>query len=237
MNFTCFVLTMTLALCSLPITYITRTILLINAFISLGFSLINGIPFKQGEITNDGTNLFFLLQSKQAVKSCFIQMDIIPLMQRGSTYKDFSKYRIKVPEGADLSNGLIAWNKIIECYYYMDLKQWEKALSCINELETFSSIYSKIMLWTIYSEKLYLFIKLKKNNEEIMSLYRQVEKILNRQNIDFNFTRVRMAYNLYRDNSYENKIKVMNDITKKNISYPYLGEARFNTNLLMDMLT
>ena len=130
----------------LTISFTIRMLFVITSLFAIGSMLVNGIPRWRGMINNDGSLLYYLLKEKQAVRSGFIQLDIIPEMQLGATYKDLPENIIRVPEDADLTNGLIAWHKTLESYYYMDKRQWDKALCCINELEENSQKYNKLLM-------------------------------------------------------------------------------------------
>lgn len=237
MNAISFLFTTVLALCFKELPFIIRLILLLSSFLSAGYVLIDGIPLKKVHVNTDGMNLYWLRKNAMALKSCYFQMDIIPLMQRGSTYRDFSKVRVILPDGADLSNEIIAWHKIIECYYYMDVRQFEKALESLIMLDEYLDSYSILLKETIASEKLFLYIKLNYTKEQIDSLYIKIRESLLRRNLDFNFTRVRMAYDLLINKSESQKKRILEEVNLKRKQYPYLGEAVFNYRLIKEMLT
>lgn len=237
MNAISFLFTTVIAICFKELHPVIRFILLLSSFLSIGYVLMDGIPFKKVRINTDGTNLYRLRKNAMALKSCHFQMDIIPLMQRGSTYRDFSKVRIILPDEADLSNEIIAWHKIIECYYYMDIGQFKKALDTITMMEEHSDNYSKLLKETIAAEKLFLFIKLNYTKEQIDDLYLKIREILLRRNVDFNFTRVRIAYDLLVNKSENQKKRILEEVNLKRKQYPYLGEAVFNYRLIREMMT
>lgn len=229
-------LTAWLAFGSHNLIFVLRCCFMTTFLYTFGSVLINGIPSKQGKISTDGTNVFALITNRQAKESCYLQLSAIPLMQNGYTYTSFPKEIITVPEGADLTNPLIIWHKFMECYYYMELKQWDKALECVNKIEELGDKNCKIIKITESSEKLFLFIKLGKNPSEIEGLYNRLNDVLSRDCIDFNLTRVRLAYELYKDNSKQNQDRIRLEIEEKAAVYPYKGEAKFCSDLIGEML-
>ena len=220
----------------LTISFTIQMLFVITSLFAIGSMLVNGIPRWRGMINNDGSLLYYLLKEKQAVRSGFIQLDIIPEMQLGATYKDLPENIIRVPEDADLTNGLIAWHKTLESYYYMDKRQWDKALCCINELEENSQKYNKLLKYTIQMEKMFIYIITGGSNTDIENLYMSTRKLLKNKNLDIHGVRVRMAYELYKNNSSEMKEKLREELDKRTKSYPYLGEALFCAGLIGEMI-
>ena len=236
MNAMAAVISLTLALSPLSITLAFRIILLLNTFYGLGFIIINGIPNIKGEVNNDGTNLYYLTKDNQAVKSWFVQMDIIPMMQGSSTYKDLPKIMFELPEKVDLTNALIGWHKILECYYYMDSGQWERAEKCIEAFTPVIDKISKMQRNTVFAEKLFIMIKQGKNHSEIEDLYTGIRKLLNSSKNDFQTIRVRMTYEINKDPSDAMKEKIRMELSKLIESYPYQGEAVFCTGLVREIM-
>lgn len=202
----------------------------------LGSAFINGVPMKSGMINNDGTNLCYYLEDHRAVKGGLMQMKAAALLQSGSTYKQMPKEIVKPSEGAAISNGILAWHKILECYYYMDLKLWKQALECLQMLENQNGIRCKSLCYTIWAEKLYLYIIMKRSTSEIEALYTKVRSFLEANTMDLNVIRVYLAYEFYKDKSEKNRGEVSLCFLTKAKNYPYRGEAIFCEGLLTDLL-
>lgn len=213
-----------------------------GAFIYSLYSLIciarNAIPKIDGVIMNDGTSLYLLLRDRKAVRYFFQQLEIMAKLQSGVLLRKLPKERIQVSKTADLSNEMIAWSKILESYYYMDLRNWNRALEAILLLEeAYQHRGNSVLLRnTVQLEKLYLFIKLGKSDQEIRALYEVAEAILVRRGKDFNILRVQAAYELYKSRFMESKCKVRKAMNHLRSSYPYKGEAAFCCGQIRDML-
>lgn len=222
-----------------------RLIISITAIMFIGCVLINGIPRISGGIYTDGYYALAYIKDGQAKKSAYDQLYIPSLLQMGYTYGSLKKETVTVPEGADLTNPLIVNHKLIECYHYMDLRKWDKALECIRMIEeaqakeyrgkTFKRKIKGNMI-TILAEKLFIDIKTGKDTPEVEALYARIKKILNTKTRDFNLIRVRMAYDLYLDSSPENRNRIEKELSKMKADYPYKGDADFCTGLIVEMI-
>jgi hypothetical protein len=220
------------------ISFPVRIGFMITSLYTFGSALVNGIPNMAGYINNDGTNLCYLLRDKQAVTSAYLQWDVITKMTEGKTYKDLPVSTIQLPDTANLANPIISEQKYLECYYFMDLRQWEKALNCLNSIEKGMNdrLGNDISRYTLLLEKLFLYIKLDKGSTEIEELYNSTKRILKKGYTDINITRVRLAYELYIDHSGVNKSRIGKLLERRLKSYPYKGEAVFCAGLIRDML-
>jgi hypothetical protein len=133
-------------------------------------------------------------------------------------------------------NAILGWHKLLECYYYMDLRQWDKAIKCIEKFDNIIAKIKKIQRLTVLSEK--LFIKLLTGNDtgEIEALYQETKKMLRSDKADFHMVRIRMAYDIFKNNSEDNKEKIWKELDKRMESYPYKGEALFCAGLITEIL-
>jgi hypothetical protein len=235
------------------ISFPNRMKFFLMALYTFGSIVLNAIPGKENRINNDGTNLYYLLKDSQAVKCCLAQMSVLEKMQKGLSYKELYDDIFITSEDADLTNIFIAQHKILECYYYMDLRQWTAAFNCLYELETAAekqeklvndknkkyccnSKHHQVIENIIGTEKLFLSIQMKKNSSEIEELFRKNSKLLYSRSSDFNLLKVRMAYDLFKDNSSENKDRIRRRIKKRIQNYPYIGEASFCAGMVGEVL-
>ncbi len=225
-----------LCLSPFPFSFLTRIVLFLFVFYTLGSALLNTIIDKTGNINNDGTSLFYLLQNRKATISGITQLAITAKIHSGLTYKAMPEDIFLLSEREELTNIFFAWHKILEFYYFLDTRQWAMAESCINLLEEVGGEQNHLLKITILSEKLYLAIKMKRTPSVIEELYKILERDLKRGSLDFHFLRVRMSYELYKDNSEDNKEKISKVLEERLMNYPYQGEAIFCCELIREMM-
>ncbi len=210
-----------------------RLIFLICSFMEFISIIVNTVPRGNSKINNDGLNTYYLLKDQQAVKSYYSNLRILKEIQDGKTYQDFPEEVIIVPDNADLSNVIIAWQKMYESYYYMDLRKWYKAAECIEKIE--DGCRNKAIRETILSEKLFLYIKMDKSISEINALHDKVKKTLNHNSTSIDMIRVNICYEMCsgKKTSYETAYKKFSKIIE---SYPNKGEVKFNAGLIREIV-
>lgn len=231
-DFVCLIIAVIFILSPIELSFSTRTGYLIMALYSLGSILLNGIPRRKGFINNDGTNLCYLRKDKRTVIACYFQMEAYAWLLEGKSYKDMPEFMFKLSSEEEMTNGLIAWSKILEGYYYMDLKQWDKAMECIEELEKLYCMQNslkccKALIQTIRSEKLFLLLKRKEDASLIEAFYSELYEYIKKGVSDINLLRVWMTYQQFKDAS-EASISTISKLTHKFIKCnPCKGEAAF----------
>lgn len=97
--------------------------------------ITNAIPMKSMGVANDGFNVKCMKKDSIARSSFYLQLDINARQSDGMRLKDMPPEWFLLPEGADLSNVLIAFVKLIEYYRYLDLMDFEAAGNCLRSLE------------------------------------------------------------------------------------------------------
>jgi hypothetical protein len=224
-----------IGLSPLPISFHGRFMLILFAFYGLGFSLLNGIPIHIIRISNDG-EIFQYLKDKSAAKSYYLQMNITQKIKNGLTYKNLKDVILYLEKDADLTNAILGWHKILECYYYMDVRQWEKAINCINKFDSVITKIKKDQRITALSEKLFIKLFIGNGTGEIETLYEETKEMLRSDKADFHMLRIRFAYDIFMDNSEDNKEKIRREVDELRKSYPYKGEALFCAGLITEML-
>ena len=153
-----------IAICSTKTTFSVRILLLIGAFFGIGFAIINLLPSRRGSINNDGLNYYSIKRDRQALISNFCQAKILTYLMEGKSYKDIPEELVIVPEGSDIANPLIGWHKLIECYYYRELRQWEDACDCINAFKPIMKDINKALRDAVVTEDSILHMKGKLSN-------------------------------------------------------------------------
>jgi hypothetical protein len=80
---------------------------------------MNAIPVKRTGIVNDGQVFLDLLKNYYARECYSKQMKMLPDLIKGKTYGAFPYDLLRVAPEADLTNSLIGYHKILECYHFM----------------------------------------------------------------------------------------------------------------------
>lgn len=220
---------------SMSISFLVNTGLIVCSLYALANIIGNAIPITGAAINNDGTNVYYFMKDKQAVKSTYIQLNLVSKMMDAATYKDLPEEYVTVPEGSDLKNGLIAWHKITQCYYNMELGRWEDAMHCINEIENAGGKKCQLLKNCILAEKLFLYIMMKKNSSEIEDLHKKLKKILKKDS-DIQIYKVKKAYEIYKCMNASEKEMIFNEVLHRCENYPYKGEAIFCTEIIRGMI-
>lgn len=138
------------------ISFSIRIFFLLGAFYGIGFAIINSIPNRRGSINNDGLNYYSIKRDRQALISNYRQATILTLLLEGKEYKDIPEELIKVPIGADMLNPLIGWHKLLECYYYIDLRHWREASECISAFTPVMKNINKALCNAVIAESIFL---------------------------------------------------------------------------------
>jgi hypothetical protein len=253
MNFITALLSLLLSCSPISISLNLRMILLINTFLGFGLVLTQGIPCQHGQINNDGTTFLALIRDKQAAKCYYLQLSILGRLQEGAAYKQLGEEIFQLPENADLTNAVFGWHKILQCYYYMDLRLWNKAEECLEAFHPVLNRLIGVLKYSVLMEMLFIRIIKKSSYFEIESLFHATKKLLYSSKADFHIIRVRTAYEIYKNTLNENKkenldscsismnrenikSKIQRELVKRAVSYPYVGEAAFCTGIIFEIL-
>lgn len=198
--------------------------------------LANFIPYKniKGAIHNDGSNYFLIRRDKKAAECYVLQHKVAKLLYEGQTYKEFGNDIFIIPEGTKIDNELFGWNKVFESYYYMDLRQWDNAKSCLDCLDLNSNKLSTSLKDTIILEELFINIITDQDSVGTACLYNKIHKRLEKDKYDLNTIRVKMAYDIYHKNEASEEIRNEIEIIRK--YYPCPGEMKFCFSFIEELL-
>ncbi len=111
---------------------IAKFIFLVFVVIGVFIALINGIPLK--EISNDGSNIYELSKSGEAVRAFYIQMMGISFLKKGIRIKDFPEEWFVMPSDEDLKNYICAVRAVYICDRFFDEGEYGKADEVIDNL-------------------------------------------------------------------------------------------------------
>lgn len=99
------------------------------AFIYSGFAtvILNGIPFNNELVTNDGYNALVTGRSEQALRSFYYQLKINEALSRGLRVKDMPSEWFALPSEEDKNNIMASSGAVFYCNRLMDECDFEKA--------------------------------------------------------------------------------------------------------------
>lgn len=205
--------------------------LLLSTFSVMEFLnfLLNLIPYKLFGLNNDGMNMMLMSRDRQAVLSWYSMASIYHGLISGFHYLELKSSLFELPQGADISNDLIAAHKMNIAYYHMSKQEWLKATDIINDILRNGS---RSMKKAAEVELLLLYIIQKRNATEINDLYKKVQRLLFFTS-DLQIKKVSIVYQLYRDSSKENKRRIQDQIAVIRRRSICRGEAGF----CMDLVT
>ena len=210
------------------ISFLVRMAAFWICFYGIGFVILNGVPMKGKKISNDGMAAKELYKSLYA-RDCYDrQMMIARDLIQGLTYGELPKHLIEVKEGADMTNSIIAYHKILEYYYYLDQFNDGKAQDTLQSIIEHMEVLPKWIRNTVKEEQLYLAI-CKEDQKSIRTIYKEIKPIIMNGKGDMNLIRVQLSYDIYKNRDKTKEYEVLVPFYLQGETYPYQGEVTFCT--------
>ena len=213
--------------------YVHRLGVLLFVFYGYGFTILNMIPFKNSASMTDGKVLNVLSKNQFAQACNKVQSLVAKYLVYGKSYGEIPLELLLVPKGEDITNPMIGYHKILESYYYMDHRLWDKAKEC---LDCFCPIMEQLPKWlknTVLMEQLFISIMQRDNTIKDSNIYNSIKSYLKQSEGEYSTIRVRAAYEIYIKNIDKEKILQKSKRMKEN--YIYQGEVRFCDSLLIEL--
>jgi hypothetical protein len=198
--------------------------------------LTNGIPMKSIGITNDGWNVKCMEKDEQARKAFHLQLDINGKQSFGMRLKDMPEEWFVLPEGADLTNVMIAFSVLMKYYWYLDRMDFVGAKQCLLTLEPVLEKLTSSIKNLFHMEQLFLSLINQDNVNEISKrLTKEMMLVMKKAKYDIGIQRIVYAYQaLYvkddkaANQCYQAAVKLKNN-------YPVAAEAECHM-MLMDYI-
>ena len=205
-------------------TFLHSVGLSLFVFYGYGMAFISILPSIQ---LSDGASLKEL-KNRSAREYNRTQLLIAINLMNGFTYKELPGEMYFVSNREDLTNSIIGYHKILECYYYMDNKDWNKAKKTLMDFNIVNDNVPKLIRDIVAAEK--MFLTLIENN--LFTEDRELEDYLNGKG-DINFQRVKTACNINKNKKEKEKYKKI--FIKNTKAYAYQGEVFFCQKLLEEI--
>ena len=107
---------------------------MVMALVGVMFALANGLPLKTSTLNNDGSNALEALRSQDARRALWQQMKLAEAMAAGQSLRDMPETFFFLPEGADMSNSLIASIAVFQENRLMDSLNLDAARAMCQRL-------------------------------------------------------------------------------------------------------
>lgn len=107
---------------------------LIGVIVGVAYAMMNGIPMRLGAVDNDGYNLYAQAKSPAAMEAARIQLLAAEAMARGLRLRDMPAEWFVIPDGADLTNSMVAVIGVFACNRLMDEGRYADAETAIRAL-------------------------------------------------------------------------------------------------------
>ncbi len=208
--------------------------LMVFSFYGIGFAVINLIPNGKSGAASDGSVLADMKRDTLARACNRAQLQLALELMEGKVYGEMDAKLLTLPMDADLTNSLIGYHKILECYHYMDQRKWEKACRCLDQFYPVMDKVPAVIRNVILSEQ--FFISILRNDTTIKDsgMLKSMGRYFKGWGGDMNYVRVRSAYEIFLKREDREKILLIAEKLKRN--YIYRGEAIFCSSLIKELL-
>ncbi|HHV13692.1 MAG TPA: hypothetical protein GXX75_25835 [Clostridiales bacterium] len=202
------------------------------AFYGAGFAALNILPGKGGATVTDGTVLSEMKKDGLARSCNQAQLQMTRDLIAGKTYGELDMGELTIPEDADFTNSLVGYHKILECYRYMDKREWAKACECLDQFYPVMDRVPVMIRNMILSEQFFISILRNDTTVKDSGILMELHKCLKAAG-DFNSIRIRSAYDIFSNRADKETVLLKLEKNKKN--YIYKGEAIFCESLIREI--
>ncbi len=102
-------------------------VLIVTAITGYGIAIVNGVPLKMGDISNDGHNALNLGKNPSALRSLWLQLKINAEMAKGIRLKDMPDEWFRIPRPEEMADPITAGYAAFVFTRYMDSAEYDKA--------------------------------------------------------------------------------------------------------------
>ncbi len=196
--------------------------LIVSFFIGIFYAMINGIPMKTGNISNDGKNAIFLNKNKDALFAFWMQLKVNELTTKGVRLKDMPDEWFTIPSDEDMKNVLIAAKGVFTCNRMMDEHHFAEADETMEHLLKIDSGIVGVHRSLMICDRMYCEI-VGENRKEIIDkmLTKQQTKLMKSMKGLLNVIRTEYAYALLAEKDMKKAEAIKTKFEKRCKTYPY----------------
>ena len=228
------------ALLYIPLWTATKNNMYLNVFglcfmvTGVIYSLLNGLPLRNNDIDNDGSNTMNMCKCKKAIKSFWMQLKVSECNINGTRIKDLPEEWFFVPEDEELKNTLVSSMAFFYKDRLLDKHKFSEAAKYIDHIlgvedNGILPIYKKMLIM----DRVYIELIGDRNEEVINKFYTQEMVEFRSQMKNYPpMLRTEYALSVLEKNNVSKAeviIKTFNEFIK---IYPYEGEAQREIELV-----
>lgn len=205
---------------------------IIFAMIGICYAIINGVPLKF-QIANDGYNVMTMIKDPNARTAFYVQLKVNALLNEGKSYRQLPKELITMSKDVDLRDSLMASQKLMEYYYYLEQLDFHMAEEIIEELVPVLDTLPEVIKYYVTIEKLFLCYLQGKSEEEINKYNTsQFQGFIKKLNYELSIKRLKYA-ELMWENAWENEFdNALDEYKRAKEKFPIKGEIIMNDTLM-----
>ncbi len=202
-------------------------------FFGAADALLNGIPFKNSAISNDGSNAIKLSKSRDARKSFWLDLIINAKQTEGVRTKDMPSDWFYMPTDEEMKNAMIASRGVSYCNLLVEKHRFEEAEKEITRLLELESGIAGIHKNLLICELIYLRLILDMRFETVSELLtKELDAFMHSMRKFPSVIRARYTYALLGERNKENAEIYRKQFEKIIKSYPYKGDLESELELL-----
>ena len=217
--------------------YIPLLSMLLLCLGALGFSgaLLNGIPFKNNLVSNDGSNARSLCKDATARRAFWVQLKVTESSARGIRTKDMPEEWFSVPAPEDMTNYLTAAMGYLACGRLMDAGRYEEADALMKQLLEQDIALAGLHRHLLICDRITLEL-LGQNRHEVVDamLTTQQKQVMKKMRSFVSVIRTEYVYALLAWNDPEKAKTLRAQFEKQAKHYPYPHEL-ISERELMDL--
>lgn len=226
-----------------------RVAFIVFSVAGLLMAATNLIPMDLG-LNNDGMNLLSISKGEYYRDSFYLQLMINAEMSDGKLITDYEYELFDLPDGANDTNMLTAFNRFYSYYWLLANHDYDAAYELLSEMDNKICQYSLASFNLIQAEKLFFMVLHKRQIDDIAFLYHRVRLTFIGSKSNIGILRIQYLYEALLSEDEKRDImslvkkkeqkkwkecnlgKLRQEIDRTASNYPVVGEAA----LYMDIL-
>lgn len=212
---------------------IISLLLMMLAVIGAAFALMNGIPMRLGTVDNDGYNAFSLGNSREALRSFWIQMKVHELIISGIRLKDMPEEWFELPSEEAMKNSMTAVMGVFACNRLMDQMRFEEADLIIEKLLHMDTDIVGLHRNLLVVDRIYCEL-VGENRQDILynMLNKQQKKFMKLMKSFPSVLRTEYVYTLLAEKADTKAAQIKTNFDKIAKKYPYPNEIEAERELM-----
>ena len=213
-----------------PVLYCGCVMMFLSGLIVV---LTNGIPLKLGMINNDGSNTVELYHNKEAMASFYNQFMILEFIRNGKRLKEIPVEYFPMPTKEGMKNSISASSAVFLENRLFDAKEFDEALSLINELLSTESALIGLHKNFLLADKITIQL-LRGENDRARNLYldQNYQKFAKQMKTSINIIRTDYAYALLCEGNEKKASEILLHFNKCAQRHPYNSDVESERELI-----